>query len=144
MSADSISGSLPSTILDTGTIVSRLPRQVHEELRSAFQDSMYQYPPADQSSDPMDTYYDLSGYDDDINKIVPSMKLNFDGPQDLNLDPSAVVWKDSDSRKVCLAFAGNGNSNDLTIIGNHQQRNLKISYSLLDKKVGFTTGGCGN
>ncbi|TXG62320.1 hypothetical protein EZV62_013683 [Acer yangbiense] len=151
MSANSVSGSLPSTILDTGTIISRLPGQVYAGLRSAFQDSMSQYPLADQSSDsdPMDTCYDLSGSEDDINKIVPSMILHFggsqDGSQDLNLDPSAVVWKDNDSGKVCLAFAGNGNSNDLTIIGNHQQRNLKISYSLLGfGKVGFSTGGCGN
>ncbi|KAI9192628.1 hypothetical protein LWI28_025713 [Acer negundo] len=144
MSANSVPGSLPSTILDTGTIISRLPGEVYAGLRSAFQDSMSQYPLADQSSDPMDICYDLSGSEDDINKIVPSMKLHFDDSQDLNLDPSGVVWKESDSRKVCLAFAVNGNSNDLTIIGNHQQRNLKISYSLFDKKVGFTTGGCGN
>ncbi|KAK4853645.1 hypothetical protein QYF36_012196 [Acer negundo] len=148
MSANYVSGSLASTIIDSGTPISRLPGQVYAELRSAFQDSMSQYRPVNQSSDLLDTCYDLPGYDDDINNIVPSMKLHFDGSQDLNLDPSAVVLKESDSR-ICFAFAGKKNSDDLTIIGNHQQRNLKISYSLLGYesglgKVGFSTGGCGN
>ncbi|KAK4853484.1 hypothetical protein QYF36_009888 [Acer negundo] len=149
MSANFVSNSLASTIIDSGTPISRLPGSVYAELRSTFQDLMSNYTIA--AVDPsslLDTCYDLSGNDDDINNIVPSMKLHFDGFQDLNLEPSAVFLKESDSRKVCLAFAGNENSDELTIIGSHQQRNLKISYSLrllgLGLKVGFSTGGCGN
>ncbi|KAH7574010.1 hypothetical protein ACOSP7_007987 [Xanthoceras sorbifolium] len=141
----SATGSLPSTIVDSGTIISRLPGSVYAELRSSFQELMSQYPKVD--PDPLsllDTCYDLSGYDDNIDNIVFPMTLHFGDSKDLKLDPSAVVSQDSNSQTVCLAFAGNDNSDDLTIIGNHQQRNLKIYYSMLDKIVGFSTGGCGN
>ncbi|KAH7574008.1 hypothetical protein JRO89_XS03G0239300 [Xanthoceras sorbifolium] len=138
------SDSSPSTIIDSGTIISRLPSSVYSELQSSFQELMSAYPPAaNQSSEPMDTCYNIEGLDDNsINNIVPSMTLHFDGSRDLNLDPSAVVSIDNDSPTVCLAFAANNGPNDLIIIGNHQQRNVNIYYNVLNKEVGFSTGGC--
>ncbi|KAL5785895.1 hypothetical protein ACOSQ2_008287 [Xanthoceras sorbifolium] len=133
------------TIIDSGTIISRLPKSVYLELQSSFQELMMMkaYTPANQSSEPMDTCYNIEGLDDNsINNIVPSMTLHFDGSRDLNLDPSAVVHIEKDSRTVCLAFAANKDPDELIIIGNHQQQNLNIYYNVLKQEVGFRTGGC--
>ncbi|KAI9192691.1 hypothetical protein LWI28_026634 [Acer negundo] len=72
MYANSVSGTLASMIIDSGTPISRLPGSVYAELQSTYQDLMSNYPIA--TADPC---YDLSGSDDDINKILPSMKFAF-------------------------------------------------------------------
>ncbi|KAL5782955.1 hypothetical protein ACOSP7_007984 [Xanthoceras sorbifolium] len=94
-------------------------------------------------SKPMDLCYDIEGFDvNSINNIAPSMTLHFDGSRYLNLGPSVLVYIENDSRTVCLAFAANKGPGDWIIIGNHQQQNLNIYYNVLNKEVGFRTGGC--
>ncbi|OWM75826.1 hypothetical protein CDL15_Pgr009470 [Punica granatum] len=71
------------------------------------------------------------------------MVLNFDGANG-NVDPSGVVWRESNSQ-VCLAFAANEKDDDLTMIGSTQQRNLNILYDIQENKVGwFGTHSCGS
>ncbi|KAL5853056.1 hypothetical protein ACOSQ3_008174 [Xanthoceras sorbifolium] len=94
-------------------------------------------------SKPMDLCYDIEGFDvNSINNIAPSITLHFDGSRYLNFGPSVLVYIENDSRTVCLAFAANKGPGDWIIIGNHQQQNLDIYYNVLNKEVGFRTGGC--
>ncbi|KAK0571177.1 hypothetical protein LWI29_012108 [Acer saccharum] len=134
------------TIMDSGTVITRLPSPVYSVLRSEFMKFMSKYPrakPTTQQQDQLlDTCYDLEGYG---NVTLPNMVLQFPKFQ-VNLDPSAVIWKERESdSQVCLAFAGNDDIPDkLTIIGNHQQRTLKVLYDIKNNKVGFGMGGCAN
>lgn len=87
----------------------------------------------------LDTCYDLEGY-----KFVslPTIVLNFERAN-VTLDPSGIVWRETDSQ-VCLAFAENtGQENDLIIIGSTQQSKLNILYDVNLKLVGFGQGSCG-
>ncbi|KAK0570835.1 hypothetical protein LWI29_007219 [Acer saccharum] len=88
----------------------------------------------------LNTCYNLERYG---NVTLPKVVLQFEEIK-VDLEPSAVIWRDSDSQ-VCLAFAGNDNDPDkLTIIGNHQQRTLNVLYDIQENKVEFGIGGCTN
>ncbi|XP_022751816.1 aspartyl protease family protein At5g10770-like [Durio zibethinus] len=131
------SSSSPSTIIDTGTVITRLPRSVYSALRSEFEKWMSDYPRARRDKI-LDTCYDLRHYD---NVAMPNMVLHFEN-LDVNLDQTAVTWKGKDRSQVCLAFAGNRNENDLTIIGNHQQQKLNIFYNVQDRRIKIGPGNC--
>ncbi|KAI3431138.1 uncharacterized protein J3R85_008070 [Psidium guajava] len=129
----------PRTILDSGTTITRLPPQIYSAILAEFMNYMSKYPVAEHASPLLNTCYDLRGQE---NVILPKMVLQFENT-DVNLDPSAVVWRESDA-KVCLAVAENQISNDLVIIGSVQQRNLNILYNIQDNKVEFGNGACGD
>ncbi|OWM75835.1 aspartyl protease AED1-like [Punica granatum] len=128
------------TIIDSGTTISRLPSSVYLALRDEFKKEMSEYPVAQHlPSLGLDTCYNLEGHE---NVTLPKVVLNFDGT-DVNVDPSGVVWRESDSQ-VCFAFAAKEKEDDLTIIGSTQQRNLNILYNIQANKVEFGTGSCGS
>ncbi|CAN0860462.1 Aspartyl protease family protein At5g10770 [Linum grandiflorum] len=136
------SSSQMNTIIDSGTIVTRLPMAVYTELRTAFRGMMSGYVEAERTK-VLDTCYNLEGHESDWSP--PEMMLHFEDTVDVKLDPSAVILKEGDENpmsRVCLAFAGNGNEGDLTIIGNKQHRGLKVFYDINGKKLAFNTGGC--
>ncbi|KAK6249317.1 hypothetical protein QUC31_020882 [Theobroma cacao] len=126
--------SSPRTIIDSGTVISRLPSSVYSKLSSEFKELMSNYPVA--SSDGiLDTCYDLQGH---YNYTIPKMVLHFEN-LDVNLDQIAVTWRRENSSRVCLAFAG---ADDLTIIGSEQLQKLNVLYNIQDRKVGIEPGNC--
>ncbi|XP_048134759.1 aspartyl protease family protein At5g10770-like isoform X2 [Rhodamnia argentea] len=127
----------PRTIIDSGTTITRLPPPIYSAIRSEFVRYMSSYPATKPASTLVNTCYDLRGQE---NVILPKMVLQFENT-DVSLDPSAVVWRESDAQ-VCLAVAPSRRSSNLVIIGNVQQRNLKILYNIQDNKVEFGNGGC--
>lgn len=126
------------TIIDSGTVISRLPPSVYAALRSAFMQSMSQYPVAPPLLPLMDTCYNLETYD---NFTAPEMVLQLEGSREVRLHSSAVLWRENNSQ-VCLAFAGNEREIDKGIIGNHQQRSLNILYDIRAKELAFASQGC--
>lgn len=87
----------------------------------------------------LDTCYDLEGQDF---VTFPTVVLNFERAN-VTLDPSGIVWRETDSQ-VCLAFAANTDQeNGLIIIGSTQQSKLNILYDVNLKRVGFAKGSCG-
>ncbi|XP_030445498.2 aspartyl protease family protein At5g10770-like [Syzygium oleosum] len=129
----------PRTIIDSGTTITRLPPSIYSAIQTEFANYMSNYPVADPLTKLMDTCYDLRGQE---NVNLPEMVLQFENT-DVRLDPSAVVWRESDAQ-VCLAVAPNRKRPDLVIIGSVQQQNLNILYNIQDNKVEFGNGGCGN
>lgn len=125
------------TIMDSGTVITRLPPAAYSALRSAFRRLMSRYKSAPALS-PLDTCYDLSGYG---YKVIPKVALQFSGGITTNLDPSGIVYVLSESQ-TCLAFAGNGDADDPGIIGNVQQRKFNIVYDVAKKAIGFGPNGC--
>jgi hypothetical protein len=129
--------SASGTIIDSGTVITRLPPSAYSALRTAFRKAMKAYPLTDPLSI-LDTCYDLSNYD----KItVPTIAFSFGGGVTVELEAVGVFYIPRISQ-ACLAFAGNGNASDVAIFGNIQQRTLEVVYDVAGERVGFGPASC--
>ncbi|OEL38375.1 Aspartyl protease family protein [Dichanthelium oligosanthes] len=120
------------SIMDSGTVITRLPRTAYTALSLAFRARMKQYPPAPPSGI-LDTCFDFSSQS---SVTIPTVALVFHEGVVVNLDPNGIIL---DS---CLAFAGNDDDSSLGIIGNVQQRTFEVLYDVGGGAVGFRAGAC--
>ncbi|KAH7689231.1 Aspartic peptidase A1 family protein [Dioscorea alata] len=125
------------TLIDSGTVISRLPPAAYSSLRQAFKQKMGKYPTAPALSI-LDTCYDFSNYS---TVSVPTVALEFAGGVVVDLDFSGILYVASLSQ-ACLAFAGNGDAGDVGIFGNIQQHKLNVVYNVGKQVIGFGKGGC--
>ncbi|WJZ85408.1 hypothetical protein VitviT2T_004947 [Vitis vinifera] len=134
----------PGTIIDSGTVITRLPQRAYSALKAAFKKAMAKYPLSNgrrKKGDILDTCYNLSGRKD---VLLPEIVLHFGGGADVRLNGTNIVWG-SDESRLCLAFAGNSKSTmnpELTIIGNRQQLSLTVLYDIQGGRIGFRSNGC--
>ncbi|CAL9110791.1 unnamed protein product [Musa textilis] len=120
------------TIMDSGTVITRLPPSAYEALRSAFQEHMSAYP-RKPPKEIFDTCYDFSGYE---TKPVPTnITLHFGDGATLDVDSSGILFDD------CLAFSGML-IYGLGIIGNVQQRTYEVVYDVGNVRIGFAPHAC--
>ncbi|OMO90659.1 Peptidase A1 [Corchorus olitorius] len=136
-----LTSSSSRTIIDSGTVISRLPSSVYSNLKSEFKAWMSKYPPAQPPENgTLDTCYNLQGHDD---SALPPMVLHFQG-LDVTLDKTAVYWKENGGMsQVCLAFADTDEEVDgYTIIGNHQLQKLNVLYDIQNQRIGIGPGNC--
>ncbi|XP_039791240.1 aspartyl protease family protein At5g10770-like [Panicum virgatum] len=122
----------PGTVMDSGTVITRLPRTAYSALSSAFKAGMKQYPSAPPSGI-LDTCFDFSGQS---SISIPTVALVFSGGAVVDLDPNGIILSS------CLAFAGNSDDSSLGIIGNVQQRTFEVLYDVGGGAVGFKAGAC--
>ncbi|KAJ6758706.1 ASPARTYL PROTEASE FAMILY PROTEIN putative-RELATED [Salix koriyanagi] len=135
-----ISASVFSTagaIIDSGTVISRLPPAAYSALRASFRKLMSKYP-LTKALSLLDTCYDFSNYS---TISVPKIGFFFSSGIEVDIDVKGVFFASSISQ-VCLAFAGNSDAKDLLIFGSVQQRTLEVFYDGSAGKVGFAPGGC--
>ncbi|KAK0571582.1 hypothetical protein LWI29_018373 [Acer saccharum] len=125
------------TIIDSGTVITRLPPTAYSSLKSAFQQQMSQYPTAPALSI-LDTCYDFSNYE---NITFPTISFSFNGDIDVEIDETGILYA-SEVTQVCLAFAPNGDDSDVAIFGNVQQKTMEVVYDVAGGRVGFAPGGC--
>ncbi|KAK1310306.1 Aspartic proteinase nepenthesin-1 [Acorus calamus] len=102
------------TIIDSGTVITRLPSSAYAALRSAFRSGMSAYNSTTQFHDPF---------------VVSAG----------HVDVSGILYVESASR-ICLAFSGNKDDTNLGIIGSVQQRNLEVLYDTQAGRVGSGSG----
>ncbi|CAL1385209.1 unnamed protein product [Linum trigynum] len=136
----SVSATVFSTagaIIDSGTVITRLPPAAYSALRSAFRQQMSRYP-LGQALSILDTCYDLSKYK---TVSVPKVGFLFAGGTEVDIEAVGILYANSPSQ-VCLAFAGNGDASDIGILGNVQQQTLEVVYDGAGGRVGFASGGC--
>ncbi|KAK1296311.1 Protein ASPARTIC PROTEASE IN GUARD CELL 2 [Acorus calamus] len=129
--------SVAGTLIDSGTVITRLPPAAYSALRTAFRNEMTAYPTAPALSI-LDTCYDLSKYD---TVTVPKVALMFKGGAVLNVVVTGILYAGSASQ-VCLAFAGNSDASDVGILGNVQQTTYEVVYDTSRSLIGFAPGGC--
>ncbi|KAL6586446.1 hypothetical protein OROMI_001434 [Orobanche minor] len=124
------------TIMDTGTVVTRLPTAAYEALRGAFRRRTANLPRA--SGVPLfDTCYDLSKFS---TVRVPTVSFFFsDGPV-LNLAAGNFLIPVDGRGTFCFAFAPSPKK--LTIIGNIQQEGIQISVDASNGHIGFGPNVC--
>uniref|UniRef100_K3ZTA2 Peptidase A1 domain-containing protein n=1 Tax=Setaria italica TaxID=4555 RepID=K3ZTA2_SETIT len=89
----------------------------------------------------LDTCFNMTGFRE---VQVPSLKLVFDGGVEVEVDSSGVLYfVSSDSSQVCLAMAALGSEYETSIIGNYQQKNLRVIFDTSASQVGFAQEACG-
>ncbi|VAI80451.1 unnamed protein product [Triticum turgidum subsp. durum] len=120
------------SIMDSGTIITRLPATAYSALSSAFKAGMKQYPLA-QPMGIFDTCFDFSGQS---SVSIPTVVLVFSGAAAVNLASDGIILGS------CLAFAANNDDRSLGIIGNVQQRTFEVLYDVGGGAVGFKAGAC--
>ncbi|CAM0914110.1 unnamed protein product [Alopecurus aequalis] len=124
--------SLP-TIIDSGTVITRLPTDVYAALSKAVAAAMGGTPRAP-AFKILDTCF--KGQASKLN--VPTVDLTFAGGATLKF-ATANVLVDLDGSTTCLAFAA---TDDTTVIGNTQQQTFNIVYDIAQSRIGFAAGGC--
>ncbi|KAI3918766.1 hypothetical protein MKX01_042086 [Papaver californicum] len=125
-----------STIIDSGTVITRLPASVYAALKVAFVKGMSKYATAPAFSI-LDTCFKASS----AGIIVPPVSMVFSGGADMKLSAQNVVIE-VETGTTCLAFAGNDDDTGVAIIGNLQQETFKVAYDVTNSKIGFAAGGC--
>ncbi|PIN13918.1 Aspartyl protease [Handroanthus impetiginosus] len=125
------------TIIDSTTVITRLPPKAYSILRDEFRKMMSKYPTAPGYSI-LDTCYDLSGY---RYVTLPVITIVFGGNVRVDLAPSGIVIVISRTR-VCLAFAANDYESDVGIFGSTQQKTLEVVYDVGGGYLGFGPFGC--
>ncbi|KAI4302184.1 hypothetical protein MLD38_037965 [Melastoma candidum] len=123
-------------IIDSGTVITRLPPTVYDALRTAVRASLANYTTAPAVSI-LDTCYDFSK----VQTIPdPNIGISFQGVG-LTLGTTGAFYVVSSSQR-CLAFAANGDDSDLIIYGNIQQRTWEIAYDVAGGSLGFSPNAC--
>ncbi|XP_037465262.1 aspartyl protease family protein At5g10770-like [Triticum dicoccoides] len=121
-------------IIDSGTVITGLPKTAYAALRTAFQSAMSQYPLLPPSENGLDTCYNFTG---NSSVTVPKVALTFSGGTTVDLSvPSGVLVEG------CLAFRGESSDGSSGIIGNVNQRTLELLYDSGRGSVGFRSGAC--
>ncbi|TVU08147.1 hypothetical protein EJB05_41536 [Eragrostis curvula] len=132
--------SAAGALVDSGTVITRLPPAAYASLSSAFASVMerlgYKKAPAFSI---LDTCYDLSGTQGSV--ALPAVALVFRGGACLDVDASGILYV-VDESQACLAFAPNEEDTDVAIVGNTQQKTYSLLYDLGRKVVGFAPGAC--
>ncbi|VVB13984.1 unnamed protein product [Arabis nemorensis] len=129
--------STPGGIIDSGTVITRLPPKAYEALRTAFKEKMSNYK-ATLGRPRLDTCYDFTGL---ATVTVPKISFLFNGGAVVDLGAVGVLYG-YDISRVCLAFAGNSNDGDAAIFGNVQQKTMQVVYDGPGNRVGFAPNGC--
>nr|GEW07736.1 aspartyl protease family protein At5g10770-like [Tanacetum cinerariifolium] len=113
-------------IIDSGTVITRLPPTAYSALRKEFTLSIF------------DTCYDFSNY---TTLTIPTITMLWAGNTKLDIAFEGVFVANGVSQ-VCLAFAANRDDTDIGIFGNVQKQTIQVVYDVNAGKVGFASGGC--
>uniref|UniRef100_A0ACD5ZMH9 Uncharacterized protein n=1 Tax=Avena sativa TaxID=4498 RepID=A0ACD5ZMH9_AVESA len=124
--------SLP-TIIDSGTVITRLPTSVYTALSKSVAGAMKGTKRADAYSI-LDTCF--VGQASQVR--APAVSMDFAGGASLKLSAQNLLV-DVDSSTTCLAFAP---ARSAAIIGNTQQQSLSVVYDVKSNRIGFAAGGC--
>lgn len=126
------------SIIDSGTVITRLPPAAYSAVSAAFDELMRTMYPRAPDYPLLDTCYDIGG---NTTISIPTVSFTFGGNVKVDLDPSGIIVVISRSQ-VCLAFAGNSDASDVAIYGNIQQKTFEVVYDVEGGKLGFAPGGC--
>lgn len=126
------------TLIDSGTVITRLVPSVYKVIKEEFVKQFSGYPPAPAFSI-LDTCFDFSAYKE---LQVPTLKLQFEGVEVRVHVSGMFYFVKKDASQVCLALASLSSDDEMEIIGNYQQKNLRIVYDTQESKLGFAEEAC--
>ncbi|XP_048434862.1 aspartyl protease family protein At5g10770-like [Pyrus x bretschneideri] len=146
----SVSGqqvSIPSTVfstgtlIDSGTVITRLPAAAYTAMRDAFREGMKSYGEPKTVEGVLDTCYDLRAYNLETVSF-PAVAFTFSGGLTLELKLAGTVIVIVDTSQVCLAILPSTKDGQPGIIGNFQQIGFEVVYDVAGGKIGFAAGSC--
>ncbi|KAK9135076.1 hypothetical protein Syun_014406 [Stephania yunnanensis] len=121
------------TIIDSGTVITRLAAPVYAALKDAFVKAMGSKFQGLPPYSILDTCFKRG-----MAVAVPEVRLVFEGGAELKLGhPNVVLEVEKDI--ACLAFAA---TTGISIIGNRQQQTFTVAYDVANSRIGFAAGGC--
>nr|AFK48193.1 unknown [Lotus japonicus] len=126
------------TIIDSGTVITRLPMPVYTALKNSFVRIMSKKYAQAPGISILDTCF--KGNVKEMSE-VPEIQMIFGGGADLPLKAHNTLIE-LDKGVTCLAIAGSSENNPIAIIGNYQQQTFKVAYDVANSKIGFAAGGC--
>ncbi|CAN6178350.1 unnamed protein product [Urochloa humidicola] len=126
--------SLP-TIIDSGTVITRLPTSVYTALSKAVAVAMGA---SGVQSAPAVSILDTCFQGQESQLPAPAVGMAFAGGATLKLAARNVLI-DVDDSTTCLAFAP---TDSTAIIGNTQQQTFSVVYDVGQSRIGFAAGSC--
>ncbi|OMO74698.1 Peptidase A1 [Corchorus capsularis] len=126
------------TIIDSASLITRLPPAAYKRVRQAFLAKMTRYPTAP-AMEPLGTCFDFSGYS---SVSIPTITMYFDGGVEMPIDARGILYFNKVSQ-VCVAISHTEDDNDVAIVGNFQQKGYEIVYDDANGRIGFAPGRCG-
>jgi len=127
------------TIVDSGTVITRLVPQAYDALKTSFRSKTRNLPSAKPFSI-LDTCYDLSSYSQ---VRIPTITFHFQNNADVAVSAVGILFTiQSDGSQVCLAFASASQSISTNIIGNFQQQRMRVAFDTGAGRIGFAPGSC--
>ncbi|OEL19162.1 Aspartyl protease family protein [Dichanthelium oligosanthes] len=121
------------TIIDSGTVITRLPTSVYTALSKAVAAAM-----SGMARAPAFSILDTCFQGQASQLRVPAVVMVFAGGASLKLATRNVLI-DVDDSTTCLAFAP---TDSTAIIGNTQQQTFSVVYDVAQSRIGFAAGGC--
>ncbi|XP_065865288.1 aspartyl protease family protein At5g10770 isoform X2 [Euphorbia lathyris] len=126
-------------LIDSGTVITRLPPSLYRVLRREFLKQFSGYPSAPPFSI-LDTCFNLSGYQE---VDIPTISMHFEGEAELNVDVTGIFYfVKTDASQVCLALASLSFEDEIPILANYQQRNQRVIYDTKASMLGFAAEAC--
>ncbi|XP_060168334.1 aspartyl protease family protein At5g10770-like [Lycium barbarum] len=126
-------------MIDSGTVITRLPPTIYKAVKAEFLKQFSGYPIKPGFSI-LDTCFDLSAYEE-VN--IPTVKMQFEGGAEMEVDVTGVLYfVKSDASQVCLAISSLQYDDEIGIIGNYQQKNTRVIYDIKQSRVGFAKERC--
>ncbi|CAN8240481.1 unnamed protein product [Cochlearia groenlandica] len=126
-------------IIDSGTVISRLPPSIYKAVKTEFVKQFNGYPSATGYSI-LDTCFNLTSYED---VSIPIIRMFFEDNAEIQVDVTGVFYfVKPDASLVCLALASLSYENEAGIIGNYQQKNQRVIYDTKQKKLGIAREIC--
>ncbi|KAF3787190.1 ASPARTIC PROTEASE IN GUARD CELL 2 protein [Nymphaea thermarum] len=134
------------TLIDSGTVITRLGPSLYKAVRDEFVKQAIGLPPASSFSI-LDTCFNLSGF---AAVNIPTLQFHLSsshgapgGDVQVTVDSSGILYVvNNDASQACLALASLQSESEYQIIGNYQQQNLRIIYDVKESKVGFAPETC--
>ena len=69
---------------------------------------------------------------------IQTIKFQFEGAVEVEVDVSGVLYfVEPDAFQVCQALAALSYEDEVAIIGNYQQKNLRVIYDAMESRLGF-------
>ncbi|KAI4298868.1 hypothetical protein L6164_032382 [Bauhinia variegata] len=126
------------TVIDSGTVITRLPMSLYEPLQNAFVKIMSRRYKQAKGVLILDTCFEGSL---ESMVAVPEIQMMFRGGADLTLGAHNTLIEMLIG-VTCLAFTGIPEPNAVAIIGNFQQQTISVAYDVSNSRIGFAGGGC--
>lgn len=125
------------TIIDSGTVITRLPGPIYSALKQAVTSIMSRKLASAPGYSILDTCFKGSLK----SGSVPPIQLAFVGGAEIVLNPENSLI-DIDGETTCLAFAGTSGDSGVAIIGNRQQQTFEVIYDVSSSRIGFAPSRC--